>query len=117
MQIALLDFLNSAVRHKRRRTLAVAMLPLPAAARGCPRLPAAAPLLCSIGTDRASVRLPLQVRGDGFAPALAPMLRLNLATRHMRAHSLLLQYGAASAKEPHRSDIRLRLRLKDIVLN
>ena len=50
------------------------------------------------------------VDGDGFAPALAPQLRIHLATRHLRAHTLLLQFGPSSVPERFCSDLRLRLR-------
>ena len=50
------------------------------------------------------------VCGDGFAPSLAAQLRLNLFPRHLRAHALLLQFGAGSVREPQRGEFRKRLR-------
>ena len=50
------------------------------------------------------------VRGDGFEPALASRLRLNLHTRHLRAYTLLLQFGAGGLRDPARAELRARLR-------
>ena len=50
------------------------------------------------------------VGGEGFAAALAGQLRLSLATRHLRAFTLLLQFGPSSVAEAEAGDLKLRLR-------
>ena len=54
--------------------------------------------------------LNLAMRGEGFAPSLPAQLRLHLATRHLRAYTLLLQFGVRAVREPHHRALRARLR-------
>ena len=50
------------------------------------------------------------VLSDAAPDALLPLLRRHVATRHLRAYMLLLQFGAAAVAPERRKDAQLQLR-------
>ena len=50
------------------------------------------------------------VLSDAAPDALLPLLRRHVATRHLRAYMLLLQFGAAAVAPEQRKDAQLHLR-------
>ena len=72
--------------------------------------------LCFVQVGASGVQLALLhflngfVLSDAAPDALLPLLRRHVATRHLRAYMLLLQFGAAAVAPEQRKDAQLQLR-------